>query len=505
MDSTERTARLREDKAMREEIDERITIKNGHLPHTAIFLLLPVEGVGVLVFLAYVVFHFHDFISQTSAIVAWVLWFLGLSCYVVLAHFTLKVLRSFLDALVSLAHGAADVHQKFIETKQTRARVELLETRDNYVVYRQDGKVIVQSVLAERDSTRQLTAPAHTLPALPAGGALPTNVRYEDVRSQVPRGHILVGIGSAGIETKERAVGACVWIVGLSGTGKTSTTVLRVEERHTDKHKFLGVDPHWFKPDSLTNAIASYAGDFIQPMARTSEEAAAVFKTFLDEFNARKSGRVPKPWQKITLLVDEVGALMDPTTKQEEENAKLLPSIARICGQEARNFEMGGIFISQQATGLAWLRKMALMVIVHQLLMESEKLLACNGDKNAIAEMKSWPIGRTYVYGVGFQDGPRTVQQPYFSVPASDTEQWNYEDTEDAIEGTLEEDAEDTELETEQDTDPLPIDEDLREALEAWRSGATGPRALQRAISCTYYRAQQLCAELVEKGLVEVD
>ena len=60
---------------------------------------------------------------------------------------------------------------------------------------------------------------------------LPTNVLYEDVRHQVPRGHVLVGIGRQGIETKDQAVGACVWIVGLSGTGKTSTTVLRVEER----------------------------------------------------------------------------------------------------------------------------------------------------------------------------------------------------------------------------------------------------------------------------------
>jgi hypothetical protein len=82
---------------------------------------------------------------------------------------------------------------------------------------------------------------------------------------------------------------------------------------------------------------------------------------------------------------------------------------------------MGGIFISQQATGLAWLRKVSLMVIVHQLLMESEKRLALNGDKEAIEDMKSWPVGRTYVYGVGFQDGPRTVQQPYFTRVVDDS------------------------------------------------------------------------------------
>lgn len=150
------------------------------------------------------------------------------------------------------------------------------------------------------------------------------------------------------------------------------------------------------------------------PIAQTPQESLNVLRFFLDEFKGRKEGRIPKPWQKITLLVDEVNALMDATTDEEKEIGDLLKSIARICGQEARNFLMGGIFISQQATNLAWLRKVALMVIVHQLLMESEKELACNKDAEAMKAMKTWPIGRTYVYGVGFQDGPRTVQQPYF-------------------------------------------------------------------------------------------
>lgn len=262
-------------------------------------------------------------------------------------------------------------------------------------------------------------------------GELPTSVLYEEIRAQIPRGHILVGIGRQGIETKERAVGACVWIVGLSGTGKTSTTVLRVEERASDGHCFLGVDPHWFKPDSLYHAIyeledrkkrtvspGPYAHRFALPMAKTPEESLQVYKAFLNEFNARKAGQRPKPWQKITLLSDEVGAQMDKaiaTTPEEKEIIELLPSIARICGQEARNFDMGGIFISQQATGLAWLAKVALMVIVHQLQREAEKKLATNNDPDVMREMKYWPIGRTYVFGVGFgTEGPRTVQQPYF-------------------------------------------------------------------------------------------
>lgn len=354
-------------------------------------------------------------------------------------------------------------------------------------------------------------------------GELPTQVLYEQVRGQVPAGHILVGIGRQGIETKSRAVGACVWIVGLSGTGKTSTTVLRVEERAADDHAFLGVDPHWFKDDSLYHAIyetldgqpGAYADRFAHPMAKNPGEAKRVLQAFLNEFNARKAGQIAKPWRRITLLVDEVNALMDATTPEEKEIADMLPSIARICGQEARNFEMGGIFISQQATGLAWLRKVALMVIVHQLLMESEKLLAVNYDKRAVEEMKTWPVGRTYVYGVGFQEGPRTVQQPYFK-PAGVIGEYEMEALQPAHKPFLltayqeQEDIPDEEdfIDEEDDgpnTDGLPIDEDLREALDAWRSGATGVRPLQRELNITYYRANQLYQALKENGLIEVD
>ena len=285
------------------------------------------------------------------------------------------------------------------------------------------GRGNPQTFVTQVDSQGQLGPGAQG--ALPApAGELPTSVRYEDVRGQVPVGHILVGIGLAGVETKEMKVGALVWIVGLSGTGKTSTTVLRVEERAVMEHRFLGYDPHWFKDDSLTNAIyvntetgqkKGYHDLFLMPMARNTAEGKAVLKRFLDEFDGRKSGRIPKPWQPWTILIDEVGSLMDVTDEEEEEVAKMIKRIARICGQEARNFLMGGIYVSQQATGLAWLRKTALMVIVHQLLMMSERELACNGDKSVMKGMEFWPIGRTLVYGVGFgTDGARVVQQPYF-------------------------------------------------------------------------------------------
>lgn len=286
------------------------------------------------------------------------------------------------------------------------------------------GHAAGQTVVSQYDPA-QLGAGAQTAIAGPmTADGLPTNVLYEQVKGQVPKGHVLVGVGRGGaVETKEKAVGAMVWIVGMSGTGKTSTTVLRVDERVEMGHGLLGVDPHFFKDDSLYHAIyelpdgkpGPYKHAFVKPMARHPKEQKAVLEYFITEFNGRKGGRIPRnQWKPLTLLVDEVGSLMDPTTEEEEEVAKLLPTIARISGQEARNFLMGSIFVSQQATGLAWLRKVALMIIVHQLLMESERKLAVNGDMAVVRAMDTWPVGRTYIFGVGFQEGPRTVQQPFF-------------------------------------------------------------------------------------------
>lgn len=444
------------------------------------------------------------------------------------------------------------IDQQRLKNQQLEVKIELerqlplvikyaLEHGHN-ITYNSKEGLQVQNYLSNVHSIQgQLPGPGQEENA-PAD-ELPTNVAYEDIRGQVPRGHILVGVGSQGVETKNKAVGACLWIVGLSGTGKTSTTVLRVEERAADKHGFLGVDPHAFKPDSLYHAIyetedgqpGPYKDRFFMPMATTPEETRQVLQMFLDEFNARKAGQRPKPWQRVTLLVDEVNALMDATTKEEKAIAEMLPSIARICGQEARNFEMGGIFISQQATGLAWLRKVALMIIVHQLLQESEKKLATNNDTEAMAAMKRWPIGRTYVYGVGFQEGPRTVQQPYFKpagydagekiLPDENGAVLSYDDgsefiyiedeptTEPAL--TLPEDEQESLLENQaastsgqlnqRTTGNLVLSAELRAALVAWKNGAQGPRAMQRALNCTYYQAGELCKELKRRRLVEAD
>lgn len=220
--------------------------------------------------------------------------------------------------------------------------------------------------------------------------------------------------------------GNLIWIVGLSGTGKTSTCLLRVERRVTSGHKFLGCDPHYFKPDSLTNSLTGYAEMFLRPMARSEEEIDAVLDEFLGIFESRRRGLIPSSeWFPITIVIDEVNSLMDTTSKEEKALNKKIQRVGRICGQEGRNFLMGGIYISQQATELSWLRKIALLIIVHKLNMLSERKIAVNEDKAVVADMDYWKKGRTYVYGCEVEGG-RILQQPYFASKRQG--QWLFEE-----------------------------------------------------------------------------
>ena len=126
----------------------------------------------------------------------------------------------------------------------------------------------------------------------------------------------------------------------------------------------------------------------------------------------------PRIGHQFYLLMDEVGHVCDIVGLEGEELeiaqeiVALLKKISRMCGQELRGFNMFGWFISQTATGLAWLRKNAMTVIAHKVLMMSERKLACNEDMQIARSMDTWPVGRIMVYGLDFPDGSMILQQP---------------------------------------------------------------------------------------------
>src|SRR5581483_4403729 len=240
---------------------------------------------------------------------------------------------------------------------------------------------------------------------------IPASVRYEDIQAYIPKDHVLVGVGEGGIvDTREKEIKGLIWIPGSSGAGKSNTTALRVEEDYVRGHKFLGIDPHFFKADSLSNLVQPYKDQFIEPLAYKQEDILRILNFFLAQAERRKNGGACWP---LTLLYDEIGSQVSdkPEDELEREIIEKTKKVIRLAGQELRGFNMNVIAISQDAAGLAFLRKRALLVLGHKTVMMSERELICNGHPVIAKEMDRWPIGRTVVYGVAIQ-GTLIRQQP---------------------------------------------------------------------------------------------
>ncbi len=158
-----------------------------------------------------------------------------------------------------------------------------------------------------------------------------------------------------------------------------------------------------------------------QPIAQNIGDIEQVLHAFLTESLRRRENLIQPPYQLIMLIIDEVGSLTQYVDQEDETAvnvARMIQKIAAICGNKARGFNTRGIFISQRAAGLSWLRNAALMVIAHQTLMMNERLLVCKNNRAIADNMSTWPKGRTLVYGIAFDDilgGQVLVQQPFIS------------------------------------------------------------------------------------------
>lgn len=243
---------------------------------------------------------------------------------------------------------------------------------------------------------------------------IPTTIRYEEIRGQIPRGRSCLGVSENGVEHCDFGQLMTMWICGGSSTGKSNTVALKIDEaiRNGRKIKIILVDPHARKDDSLYKKIQGYESYFLCRVAVNEPEILAALTWFKDEFE-RRLELGGQGQTDILLVVDEVSNVVE---SDDPEIGKLIKKIARICGQESRGFGMFGWFISQDAAGLAWLRKRAMTVIAHKLNMMSERKLACNEDAEIAREMDSWPRGRVAVYGLNFQ-GVMVAQMPVFSPP----------------------------------------------------------------------------------------
>lgn len=263
---------------------------------------------------------------------------------------------------------------------------------------------------------------------------IPTRIQYEDIRAQIPAGRSCLGVSENGVETCDFGQLMTMWICGGSSTGKSNTVALKIDEaiRNGRKIGIILVDPHARKEDSLYNKIRCYERYFLRPVAVSEPDILAALQVFKTEFERRlESGS--KAQTDILLVVDEVSNVVE---SDDEEIGKLIKKIARICGQESRGFGMFGWFISQDAAGLAWLRKRAMTVIAHKLNMMSERKIACNEDLDIARAMDSWPRGRVVFYGLNFQ-GVKVAQMPEFHPPMMEPAT-NYGDLDPLSDGEME-------------------------------------------------------------------
>ena len=244
--------------------------------------------------------------------------------------------------------------------------------------------------------------------------AIPPIVRYSEIANQIPANQTLLGIfpHDGSLKLTDWLKLKCLWIIGSSSTGKSNTVYGKALEAVNKGAKLLVIDQHATKEDSLARKLQSLSSAFVCPVAVSDEDVLQILSMFKGEFERRVSGASCK--QKVVLICDEMNRMV-----RNETLKKPLQEIVAICGEESRGFGMFGWFISQKAAHLKWLRDSAITVIAHRVTRFEEALLACNDDRQAAKRLLEFPVGRSYIYGVDF-DEPLELQQPLYDETVSD-------------------------------------------------------------------------------------
>lgn len=244
--------------------------------------------------------------------------------------------------------------------------------------------------------------------------ALPVNVRYADIAHLIPPGHGLLGVAAEGVATCQFEQFMTMLVSGGSNSGKSNTLAIKIEEAIANGRnvRFLVVDWHFQKPDSLYRKIQSYEHLFLRPVITDEEGTLQALEWFYSEFNRRRAEGITDQDYDVVLIVEEVPGIMDDA--EDEAIPKLLKRVAKKCGREARGYGMYGWFIAQQLIGIAWLRNVVHTVIGHKATRLNEALVVCNEHKDEARDMENWPTGRVIVYGQNFQ-GIRVLQMPTFT------------------------------------------------------------------------------------------
>jgi hypothetical protein len=289
-----------------------------------------------------------------------------------------------------------DVEQREIEIDTYRATNEATQKR-----------IAINPPIVESLPPNLLPSPSMNM--LNQQTTTPSNiVYYKDIKSSIQPGKTLIGIrpnNTLRIGTFEEAF-KILLVLGMSSSGKTTTIVEKIANAVRGRCKIIINDPHGRKPDSLLNRIYPLK-PALWPNTVFAIEHDDIVKNVriaAKELNKRvKGGDCSIP---VILVVEEWNRLM-----RDKDIAKELKYVAETLGQEGRNFNVYAIFVCQQITGNADLRKSVISAIVHRCdKSESELIIPAKYAKFSL-ELKT---GYTFVRDADGLTEP--LQQVYITL-----------------------------------------------------------------------------------------
>lgn len=333
---------------MTEEKHERIdfTLHQSLTPFAPVLMVIvaPLALIGLFVFFSYVATHWSSYVGQAAAIVSWVLTFCAYALYVALAYCAARV-------LLLLGRGLVDIYHRFTEARASSARRLLLHTADNYVVFSERGRIIVEPVTQEKHihHTREIAAPGTQVTEEPAAAiGAPVQSFYELLQAGVIQAALAQGKMLLGYLAGQLRYGTWLdlysaGIGGVSGSGKTTTVRFLLFQAILAGARLLMIDPHiGDEEESLAAQFRAFHDVHITaPCDNTPALVLKRIHWLEKEFQHRKASGVKTP--ALVFVVDEFNALMR-VDEVKKDMAALLVTIA----QEGRKFGLFAMLIGQR-------------------------------------------------------------------------------------------------------------------------------------------------------------
>jgi hypothetical protein len=327
-------------------------IQNVTFYRFIVLVYCPLAVIGVFTFLVFACTHWTAFVGESASIVNWLLTIGGLSLYLVLAWLAVRVFDSGLKALTAFSHALIEARNKWIQGSAIKNRIELLSEQPNYVVYKQDGRVIVQPVLPASQSSRYAVEQIVESEQPEQPELLPAPVmsfaqllEIGTIQAALSEGKMLLGYTTDGMprfgswfDLYSCAIG------GVSGSGKSTTVRFLLFQAILAGAKLIMVDPHiGDEEESLAAQFRNFRDVHILPPCDEEEKAVLKRVRWLDkEYKRRMSKGKGYP---IVLVLDELNAIM---RRAGDELKKELADLLLTISQEGRKFGIFAMLIGQR-------------------------------------------------------------------------------------------------------------------------------------------------------------